>query len=324
MTTVGPGAYAYPEDLAPLLDAHIEEEIHNNHTAWSVWRTAYREELAELLGVVIQLTLGFCSILPVTFSDPPFQVATDWAFGLATMTAIYVSGGISGAHFNPCFTIIFWFYRGFPKNKMPSYFLAQFLGAFIAALIAYGVYLPSINNYLANNPNDQASIINSFVTSQRYDYITPASAFFNEFVGTACLVIAVLALGDDQNAPPGAGMNALIVGLLIVVESMAFGRETGAALNPSRDFGPRLALLALGYGSELFTNPYWFYGPWCGSFSGAFVGAFFYDSMIFTGGESPVNYPWSRTKRSFVKGKKKWERRLHLAKKEEMEKAPEF
>jgi len=123
------------------------------------------------------------------------------------------------------------------------------------------------------------------VTSARYTYIDTATAFFNEFLGTACLVITVLALGDDQNAPPGAGMNAFVLGLVITVLSMAFARQTGAALNPSRDFGPRLALLALGYDSDIFTNPYWFYGPWAGTLCGAFTGGFLYDACIFTGGK---------------------------------------
>jgi len=299
------------EDLDPLVEHYIEEEVHNNHTAWSVVRTHHREFLAELLAVIIQLTYGFSADLASTVSNGG-SVAPAW--GIATMSAIYISGGISGAHLNPVITMMLWFYRGFPKRKMPEYFLAQFLGAFIAGYVAYGVYTNSINEYLTTH--DAQGIINSFVTNQRSPYITPVTAFFNEFIGTAFLSAIVLALGDDQNAPPGAGMNAFIIGLVISLGTYTFAQQTGAALNPSRDFGPRLALLSLGYGSELFTNPYWFYGPWAGALSGAFFGAALYDTCIFTGGESPINYPWTRTKRSFKKGKKKWARRLRLAKKE--------
>jgi aquaglyceroporin related protein len=95
---------------------------------------------------------------------------------------------------------------------------------------------------------------------------------------------------------------------------MTFAYQTGAAFNPSRDFGPRLALLALGYSNDLFLNPYWFYGPWVGATSGAFMGAFLYDFMIFTGGESPVNYPLERTQRAMKKSRMKWRRRLRLEK----------
>lgn len=90
-------------------------------------------------------------------------------------------------------------------------------------------------------------------------------------------------------------------------------------MNPTRDLGPRLAMLALGYGSKLFTNPYWFYGPIAAPILGAFTGAALYDIAIFTGGESPINYPWTRTKRSYRKGKAKWKRRLRLAKRDPIE-----
>ena len=198
----------YYEDLAPLLQTYVVDEIHNNHTSWSVIRTQHRELLAELLAVMVQLTLGFCADLSVTVAKAGNPNTTDWAWGLATMIGIYISGGISGAHLNPTVTIMLWFFRGFPKRKMPEYFFAQFLGAFTACFIAYGLYYASIQEYLTTE--SPAGIINSFVTSQRYSHINATTAFFNELIGTAVLFATVLALGDDQNAPPGAGMNAMM------------------------------------------------------------------------------------------------------------------
>ncbi|KAJ5758697.1 MIP transporter [Penicillium odoratum] len=304
----------HPEDLHPLIEELIEDEVHNNHTTWSVIRTHHREALAEALGVFVQLTIGFCADLSVTINDQGNPNTTALAWGWATMMGIYISGGVSGAHFNPVITIMLWFYRGFPKSKMPEYFAAQFLGAFCAALAAYGVYYESIHHYLQTNA--ESGIITSFVTSQRETWIGPGTAFGNEFLGTVMLSCTVLALGDDQNAPPGAGMNSFIVGLVVTCLSTVFAYQTGAAFNPSRDFGPRLALLALGYPGELFRNAYWFYGPWVGALSGAMGGAFLYDFFIFTGGESPVNYPWERTQRAMRKSRMKWGRRLHISKKE--------
>lgn len=302
----------YPEDLHPLVQELVEDEVHNNHTTWSVIRTHHREALGEALGVFVQLTMGFCVDLAVTLNNQGNPNTTDWAWGLATMMAIYISGGISGAHLNPVITMVLWFFRGFPKAKMPEYFAAQFLAAFLAGLAAYGIYYQAIDHYLLTNAD--TGIINSFVTNARQTWVGPGTAFFNEFMGTAFLVVTVMALGDDQNAPPGAGMNSLIIGLVITCLSMCFAYQTGAAFNPSRDFGPRLALLAVGFPSDLFTNPYWFYGPWAGALSGGFMGAFLYDMFIFTGGESPVNYPWERTERAFKKSGMKWKRRMHLSK----------
>jgi aquaglyceroporin related protein len=308
---------ACPEDLHPLVQELVEDEVHNNHTTWSVIRTHHREAFAEALATFVQLTIGFCADLSVTINNQGNPNTTAWAWGFATMIGIYISGGISGAHLNPVVTIMLWFYRGFPKRLMPEYFAAQFLAAFVAALVAYGIYYESIQHYLASNTT--TGIITSFVTSQRETWISPQTAFFNEFLGTALLCTVILALGDDQNSPPGAGMNSFIIGLIITCLSMTFAYQTGAAFNPSRDFGPRLALLAMGYSGELFRNAYWFYGPWVGALSGAFGGAFLYDLFIFTGGESPVNYPWERTERAMRKSRMKWKRRLHLGKKEEVQ-----
>ncbi|KAK2601877.1 hypothetical protein QQS21_004564 [Conoideocrella luteorostrata] len=302
-----------PEDLHPLVQDLVEKEVHNNHTAWSVIRTHHREALAESLAVFVQLTIGFSADLAVTLGVAPSPNTTAWSWGFATMMAIYISGGVSGAHLNPAITILLWFYRGFPKRKMPEYFAAQFVGAFVAGLVAYGVYSASINEYLVTSAD--TGIVTSFVTSQRQNWVNPAAAFFNEFLGSVFLSITILALGDDQNAPPGAGMNSLIIGLVITCLSMTFSYQTGAAFNPSRDFGPRLALLALGYPGNLFSNPYWFYGPWAGAVSGAMIGGLMYDSMVFTGGESPVNYPLERTKRAMKKGGQKWKRRYQRARK---------
>lgn len=293
-------------EVAAFLD-----EVHNNHTKWSEIRTRFREPLAELLAVIIQLTLGFCADLAATTSNNTGDT-TAWAWGLATMVGIYISGGISGAHLNPALSVTLWIYRGFPLRKIPIYVFAQILGAFIAALIAFGIYQEGIIHYGGSNLANGGTV-NDFVTSRRFDWMTAPTAFFNEFVATAILSATVMALGDDSNAPPGAGMNSLIIGLVITVIIMAFGHNTGAACNPSRDFGPRLALLALGYGDSLFTSAYWFYGPWVACTTGAIVGAGLYDFAIFTGGESPINYPSHKMKRAARKWKKRMEERAQRA-----------
>jgi aquaglyceroporin related protein len=225
------------------------------------------------------------------------------------MVGIYIAGGISGAHLNPAISIMLYIYRGFPLRKVPIYVFAQILGAFLAGLIAFGLFQKGI---IAFGGSDLASsgTLGSFITYPRYEWIDAGTAFFTEFTGTAILAVAVLALGDDTNAPPGAGMNAFVLGLIITVLSMAFGYNTGAAMNPARDLGPRLACLAVGYGSQVFRNGYWIYGPWAATISGAVFGAFLYDAAIFVGGESPVNYPRRRIKRSGVKWKRRWGARL--------------
>lgn len=69
----------------------------------------------------------------------------------------------------------------------------------------------------------------------------------------------LLALGDDSNAPPGAGTNGLILGLLVTVLVFCSSYQTGLTLNLARDFGPRLVALWMGYPRSIFTGYNWWW-----------------------------------------------------------------
>ncbi|KAI1621888.1 aquaporin-like protein [Exophiala viscosa] len=325
------------QDAIPLLAYDAEDdEIHNLHTYWSLIRLRFREPLAELLGIFVQYTLGFSANLSMTVSRGSAGAGDtgSWAWGLATMIAIYIAGGISGAHLNPAISLTLYIYRGFPIGKMPAYIVAQFVGAFLAALVSFAIFRPGL---LALHAEQQAMLFQStaamaakssselislstvlpnFITFARTPWVDTPTAFLTELVGTAILVIAVLALGDDTNAPPGAGMMAFVVGLLIAVLGMAFGYNTGLAMNPVRDFGPRVAMLLLGFGDgrTLFADGYWFKVAWLGPIVGAILGGLLYDGAIFVGGESPVNYPTRRIWRAARKWRERWRVRLTRAK----------
>ena len=66
--------------MEPLLEDLIEDEVFNNHTTWSVWRTEYREALAEMLGTIVQLTIGLCANLSVLASGQPAGTTLNWAW----------------------------------------------------------------------------------------------------------------------------------------------------------------------------------------------------------------------------------------------------
>lgn len=252
----------------------------------------------------------------------------DWAWGFAVMIAIYVAGGVSGAHFNPAISFMLYIYRGFPLSKIPKFLPAQFLGAMLATWVSFTIFRPGLlalrqqelhvqgSSQLINTSTmpDASLVLGNFLGFPRQPWVDTQTAFLTELVGTALLSISVLALGDDTNAPPGAGMNAFIVGLLVVVLGMAFGYNTGLMMNPIRDFGPRVALTILGYSSDpypsLFADGYWFKVNWLAPFSGTILGGFIYDSMIFTGGESPVNYPPERIRRAAKKWVGRWQARM--------------
>lgn len=173
--------------------------------------------------------------------------------------------------------------------------MAQIVGAFTGALLAFAVYRDDILHL--DGALLPASTGTAFYTQPK-DWISNPTAFFTEFTGSAVIGCSILALGDSGNSPPGAGMHAFVIGLLITTVTMALGYSTGGAFNPVRDFGPRLASMAVGYPTSIFTahQHWWIWGPWCATITGTLFGGLIYDMCIFKGGESPINYSSYRWK----------------------------
>jgi aquaglyceroporin related protein len=271
---------------------------------------------------MVAVLIGLCTSLSVVTSNNTagsYQ-SENWAWGFGVMIGVYLAGGISGGHLNPAISLTLCLFRGFPFRKAAVYITAQVFGGFLAGLIAYGIYKPAIMAFNASGGEAAAgggsSVAVDLFTggSGKAFYTSPApfagpgSSFGNEFVASAILSCAILALGDDSNAPPGAGMHSFIVGLVVSVLTMAFGYTTGACLNPARDFGPRAAAAIVGYGSRVFTgrNIWWIYGAWGATITGGLIGGLLYDVLIFVGGESPVNYPEVKRKKAQKKAKRRW------------------
>ncbi|CAI7625999.1 hypothetical protein N7527_002943 [Penicillium freii] len=271
---------------------------------WSKIRHYLREPMAEWLGTTMAMTIGLCATLSNFTSSgqagsyPAQSVA--WGFGF--MTAIYTTGGMSGGHLNPAISISLSVFRGFPARRCVIYIAAQLLGAITAGGISYAIYHDAIVEVatLAKVPQNASVAAQALLTLPK-PFVRPATAFFTEFLGSAILVGSILALGDDTNAPPGAGMQAFIIGIIITIIILALGYNTGGCFNCARDFGPRLVAVMAGWGGHLFReyHAWWIWGPWVADITGALFGALIYDMAIFTGGESPVNYPPRRRKRAY-------------------------
>lgn len=177
----------------------------------------------------IALLIGLCASLSRVTSQE--QAGTfesqSWAWGFGFMVGIYVAGGISGGHLNPAISISLSVFRGFPVRMCLQYILAQILAALASGGIAYGIYYNSIHYVASINQQTPSQIMDSVFYTMPKEWVHPAAAFFNEFVGTGILVCTILALGDHTNAPPGAGMQAFLVGLLIMILCVALGYNTG-------------------------------------------------------------------------------------------------
>jgi glycerol uptake facilitator len=214
-----------------------------------------------------------------------------WGWAIAVTFGIYVAGGITGAHINPAVTFAFAVRGQHPWSKVPTYWAAQVLGAFVGAALVFLVYYAAIGSYEQANHVTRGAT-NSVVTFSIFATF-PAPYFqggwigplIDQIVGTAFLLMFVSALIDRRNLAPKANLTPWLVGLAVAAIGMSYGANAGYAINPARDFGPRLFAWFAGWGQtalpgngDWFSNYFWI--PIVGPLVGAVIGIFVYDLVI--------------------------------------------
>src|SRR2546421_6905120 len=205
----------------------------------------FGETIGEFFGTMVLILFGdgcVATFALYTNLNGPTPFANEWiviilGWGLAVMLGIYVAGAISGAHINPAVTLALAATGRHPWSKVLPYWLAQVLGAFVAGGILWFVYQGALQASIAVGP--VTGIGGVFYTAPK-SFVGVFGAFGDEFVGTALLVGLIVVIIDALNHPVQSNLNPLIIGLLIVAIGSSFGLNTGYAINPARDFGPRL------------------------------------------------------------------------------------
>jgi glycerol uptake facilitator protein len=215
------------------------------------------ELLAEFLGTFVLILFGVGVVAMVvlfpsgnageTIHGGFTNITLGW--GLAVTMGIYVAGKISGAHLNPAVTLALAVFRRFPWIKVLPYSLAQIAGAFCAAALVYRNYLPAFHNF---DPLLERSA-GVFTTFPAFPAL-PQAGFLDQVIGTALLLLLIFAITDEFNMPPGANFAPLMIGLVVVAIGMSFGGMHGYAINPARDFGPRLFTAVAGFRNNGLTD----------------------------------------------------------------------
>nr|GAT56353.1 predicted protein [Mycena chlorophos] len=288
------------KDALEQIDTYVGERVTIHPNWWSKYRLWLREYVAEFLGVCVLVIFGTGANCQVVLSSSTavasgprgdyLSINFGWAVGAAM--GVWVSGGYSGGHINPAVTLAMAVWRGFPWRKVPGFIFAQVMGGMAGAALVYANYYHAISAF---EEGDHVRTLNtaSLFSTYALPYMTDVSCFFDEFLGTAVLLVMVLALNDKKNVPPPNGLAPLFLFLLILGIGASLGMETGYAVNPARDLGPRLLTSMVGYGGAVFTyrRQYWFWCPILGPILGAQFGCACYDVFMYAGDESPVNQP---------------------------------
>jgi glycerol uptake facilitator protein len=242
------------------------------------------ELVAEFLGTFVLILFGNGVVAMVVLfpTKSPGEVIhggftnITLGWGLAVTMGIYIAGRISGAHLNPAVTLAVAVFRKFPWPKVVPYSVAQTAGAFAAAALVYWNYLPAFHHVDPQLENTAGV----FTTFPAFPGL-PQAGFLDQLIGTGLLVLLVFAITDEFNAPPGANLTPVLVGLVVVAIGMSFGGMHGYAINPARDFGPRLFTVVAGFRNNGITDGsrvWWV--PVAAPLIGGLIGAALYDFGI--------------------------------------------
>lgn len=242
------------------------------------------ELVAEFLGTMVLILFGngvvaMVALFPThnpgeTIHGGFTNITLGW--GLAVTMGIYIAGKISGAHLNPAVTLAFAVFRKFPWSKLVPYTIAQTAGAFVAASLVFWNYLPAFHR-VDPQLETTAGVFTTFPAFPDQ----PQAGFLDQWIGTALLVLLIFAIVDELNMPPEANLAPLMIGLVVVAIGMSFGGMHGYAINPARDFGPRLFTVVAGFRNNGLTDGsrvWWI--PVAGPLLGGLTGAAIYDFCI--------------------------------------------
>jgi glycerol uptake facilitator protein len=268
------------------------------------------ECLAEFFGTFVLIVFGDGVVAMAVAALPGsgrtagptviFQAGGDWlliTFGwaFAVVMGVYVAGGVSGAHINPAVTFALAVRRKFPWRSVGPYIIAQVLGAFVAAALLFLIYHQAIDafNLAAKTPKSggQALATYSIFATFPAKYYAGSTIWplVDEIVGTMFLLILIVAITDSRNSLPSGNLAPLIVGFAVFAIGTSLGANTGYAINPARDFGPRLFAFFAGWGKVALPGTYsapgfhfsgYFWIPIIGPLIGGVIGVLLYDVVI--------------------------------------------
>lgn len=239
---------------------------------------------AEFLGTMILILFGNGVVAQVVTSSDKSLGGHDsiaWAWGIGVTLGVYVAARLSGAHLNPAVTVALAAFKGFSWRKVLPYALAQTAGAFVAALIVRFVYSDLINALDPGHTYKTQGIFSTLPGNGSGPVSIP-TAFFDQIVGTAILVFVIFALTTAANNGPLSNLGPVVVGLLVVAIGMAWGANAGYAINPARDFGPRLASFVTGYATAFLdqNGSVYFWLPIVAPIIGGLIGGALFKYMI--------------------------------------------
>lgn len=191
--------------------------------------------LAEITGTALLIILGDGVVANVLLEKSKGKnggwISITFGWAIAVFTGVYATAAASGGHLNPAVSLGFAVEGSFDWGLVPSYILAQIIGAMLGAVIVWLSYRQHFDETLDADAKLAVFCTAPAIRNPFYNMIT-------EIVGTFVLVLGALLL-SKPDMKLGA-LDALPIALLVLGIGLSLGGPTGYAINPARDLGPRI------------------------------------------------------------------------------------
>ncbi|KJH49815.1 putative aquaporin-9 [Dictyocaulus viviparus] len=241
-----------------------------------------RELLAECIGTFFLLFIGTADYIQNAASDFGNTTSCYIVVGGLALCLPYISQPMySGAHLNPAISFAQWVLGNIPMWKVFLYTIAQLIGAYLGAAISYFGH----HDDLWKLDGGKRQVLGSQGTAGLFTTFPSAhmstwGSLLDQILGSAILSGLVCLISDKRHKIP-TGFVPPVAGAILCMIAMTFGTNGGFAINPARDFGPRLFTLCAGYGWEVFSAyRFYFWIPIVGPMIGAIIGAWLYKLFV--------------------------------------------
>jgi glycerol uptake facilitator protein len=191
--------------------------------------------LGEMVGTAMLVLLGDGVVANVALKGTKGNnggwIVVTFGWAIAVFVGVFVSAGVSKAHLNPAVTIGLAVAEKLEWSQVPGYLAAQMLGAMIGAVLVWLQYKSHFDVTESGDAKLGVFCTGPAIRSLGFNLLS-------EMIGTFVLVYAVLHI----TSPTGGlgSLDALPVGLVVLVIGLSLGGSTGYAINPARDLGPRI------------------------------------------------------------------------------------
>lgn len=262
------------------IPAHILER----KLKWLV-RIIGRDYIAEYLGTMIFITFALGGSAQAFYTKNNCDAWAQESIGatLGIFFGLYTCIGVSGGHLNPAVSLAMALVGRFEWKKVPLYWLAQILGSFTASFIVYLYYFDSYQKWddgrhIFGTGNESYRVW----TTNPQDSVGIANLFWDQFYSTFLLLFLILAVFDKPNSGLIHYLKPMGVAIIILAVSACFSFNCGGAMNPIRDFPPRI-FAAMLWGARVFRiHDYYFLIPIFAPLTGGPLGAVIYIALIET------------------------------------------